>query len=526
MYRIIHILILTIFAPILIFSQSLKINHVYKIPEENFDKYDPKSFIIDSNGNYCYEVKIDSFWYYYTNNGLVGKSDFIGGTIGKTGSISYTSNDNNYNKPDTFWYRSNNSPIVYGPEHGKLEEYFISPYGNGIAVIIRNNDSLFYKVNGIIVFSCLNKEEFFNVNDWCVFNRAGDYLLIAGNIDIEILFLNGNSIDTAKMFNYIFLDDIKNYSYIRYNEGFKPEEIINNDKIIYSGNGYTRTIVSNSGKKCFYISDEKIKLVFENTSFVIDKCAEHENDNDDFENNSRTKIYTNYNSFIDICNSEKKVNYINFNNQFFCKYDDIYGEICDSLKNCSFFVLKDYYLYSITNGIITDTISMNGKRGKPIYISPKGDYVVYYNINDSVYFFRNKEQLNVIHKNKKFRFGDLYYGFRFYDEMDEQQKDAKYLTIDNESFVLIGENIYGPYLKFTESYKMPGYIESGEINEKNEFYFVQVSGDRKCRVIINGKDYGEFDYDELLENSILFDGNEITFYIINLGNVYQIKTLL
>lgn len=268
--------------------------------------------------------------------------------------------------------------------------------------------------------------------------------MIAGNDETEYLFLNGELIDSAKGFSDVFLDDFKKYSYIRYNAGNHPDEIVLNGEVIYAGTGYKRLRHNSSGKYCFQIDDNNIDLIFNNRISFLQNCPEYTNKNSN--ERSRLKIYTDFGSFIDVCNSAEKSFIVNCNDNITQTFDNVYFEVCDSLNNFSFFGVKDYYLYSVTNGVITDTLSKKGIRGKPVYISPQGRHIFYYNIGDSVYFYMGKNLFKVINKNKKFHF-ELYYGLGFYNVKDQQYKDAKYLTIEDETYVLIGENLFGPYFQ-------------------------------------------------------------------------------
>lgn len=499
-------------------AQSLYFKQVYTIPEQYSEIYEPESFLIDSIGNFCYEVKIDSFCYYYTNSGLVGKSDFIGGTLSSgENSISYTENDDFFDKEELFWYRNNYSTRVYGPEFGKLEEFVTSSNGNGIAIIISRNDTLFYIINGDLIYSVNNSVGNLPVDDWCVFNKKGDYLLRVWLEGLDLLYLNGTIIDSAMGISDIGIDDSGKYIYARYGTESSPVEIVYNKKVLFSGDQYARGDLLANGKYSFYTySDNKEVLIFNDTIFTIPNCSKI--------SDSRLKKYTSFGSFINVCNPSKDQFYLNFNNEINQEFNGIYDEICDSEGNYSYFGKRDYYLYTVTNGVITDTVSRFGLRGKPIYISPKGNYFAYFEKDDSIYIFKNKELFKSISADKQFRTKELYYTFRFYGERTEQQKDAKSLTIGNESYILINENIYGPYSKFSENWGKPGYILNGKIKEDGSFYFFQISGERKCTVYLNGIDYGEIEYDEVIENSVVVNERGLKFYIINLNNVYEVTT--
>ncbi len=520
MYKFLQILILTTFFPLIFYAQSLQIKHVYKIPEESFTQYDPESFLIDSLGNYCYEVKIDSFCYYFTNSGLVGKSDFIGGIKGNgKNSISYTDKDGFLDKEELFWYRNNYSTMVYGPEYGNLEESITSSNGNGIAIIISRNDSLFYIINGVLLYSVNKSSGNLPADDWCVFNKNGDYLLRVWLEGLDLLYLNGTIIDSAMGINDLGIDNSGNYIYTRYDSGSNSVEIIYNKKVLFSGDQYARGEILQSGKYSFLTySDKNEVMIFNDTFYYIPKCPKFS------DSDSRIKKYTSFSSFINVCNLSKNKYYLNYNNKLNQEFNEIYDEICDSEGNYSYFGKRDYYLYTVTNGIITDTVTRFGLRGKPIYISPKGNYLAYFEKEDSIYIFNNKDLFKTISVDKQFNTKELYYAFRFYDERTEQQNDAKCITIGNETYILINENMFGPFNKFNESWGKPGYIINGKITENGSFYFFQISGERKCKLYLNGVDYGEIENDEVFENSIVVNEKGLKFYIINLNNVYEVTT--
>jgi hypothetical protein len=212
-------------------------------------------------------------------------------------------------------------------------------------------------------------------------------------------------------------------------------------------------------------------------------------------------------------------------------FSDFFYPILDKQGNFAFYGIQDYYLYKFVNGTLdTKPITKYGVRPIPLYISPEGKTLVYFNTDDSIYIYQDEKLLFPAFNTS------VHFNVQSYDKVlpcdfemgrAENGNSLLYLEIDTVGyFVFNGQfskpmvTVYGnSYIRENEI----GEIVTGKFNDYG-FFAIQKTGDDKFLININNSYYQEITgVQKILNWGYYFDGNECVFYGIKGLSYYQFK---
>jgi hypothetical protein len=503
-------------------SQNLYEKVIYVAPnEEMLNNDDDNNLFIDTNGKFCLEIRIGKQKYFFDGENQIGPFKFIG----STNDISYTC-DILSNKEETFWYRCKLSTKVYGPVRGILRACLNSTNGRGIALQIERNDSLFYYVNGKLVIGFdkeIAREPF--GNDWCKFNSRGEFLLNVKLNNLDLLYLNGELIDSAYNISYTGFDDNGNYIYARTSTKYtndSPFSIYYNKGVIFVGKGFYYGKMDASGSFYFVVNDEDgQKLLFKENLFQYPQCIDENGRIDD-----RSIIYPSFESYIKCCNVDLKGFKVNYNGIESETYDGIFSECADSLGNFVFFGLKDYYIYPVVNGKRGDSISKFGFRAGPVFMTTRGNHYEYYKTADSIYLCYNNEIIKSESSKRAFIIDRLYERLSDYDAPEDLKKTAKYMQFGDSSYFFIRDSIYGSYLPILSIYTDKiGSIIISKLLEGGKFFFIQKISEKSFQLVLNGIKYDPIEnIDEIARHNYFIVERGLIFFGIKGNSILQYST--
>jgi hypothetical protein len=213
---------------------------------------------------------------------------------------------------------------------------------------------------------------------------------------------------------------------------------------------------------------------------------------------------------------------------FSVPYTDVFAPSIDTKGNYAFYGMKNYYLWKVVNGQQRDSVSRNGIRGTPLYISPEGSSLHYFHGEDSTYIFRDNTQLYPAFANDTFR---IETGREFFSQSYMRYNKAIpginlwYAELGPSSYFIYNGQFSRPLLPVKEwSYRKEqkiGELAANDISEYG-FFFIQKTGDQDYLVCINNTFYHELHgIDRVLHDSCYFDGKQLVFYAVKGRSFYQ-----
>ncbi len=178
----------------------------------------------------------------------------------------------------------------------------------------------------------------------------------------------------------------------------------------------------------------------------------------------------------------------------------------DSAGNCSYFGLRNYYLYLVTNGIEQKSpLSKYGVRAKPLSTSGNGDYWCLYKTDDTSYIYHN-EHLVVKNANSKIRLLGTDDIIRHYYKQNTSQLFG--FCNDNTCYVVYKNAISPPIPELpqrgSDTLRLGTVMCSG-FNEHG-YWLIQKIEYKKYQLLINNKVFS-------LTNQII-DETDRTIYIL------------
>jgi len=202
----------------------------------------------------------------------------------------------------------------------------------------------------------------------------------------------------------------------------------------------------------------------------------------------------------------------------------------DADGNFACYGLKDYYLYKFVQGKkVENPLSKYGVRATPVYISPTGESIHYFETDDSIYLYRDDSLMfNPFSQSSGFSIVER-------DEFLPINSSSIYsvagrnslllLNCGQESHMVFNGKISRPLLPVIEEnysgQREPGTIIAGDMNDHG-FYAIQITGRKKFLININNEIYKEIEnLDGIVTNSCYFDGNSLIFYGIKKRSFYQ-----
>ncbi|NOQ71732.1 MAG: hypothetical protein GQ574_07020 [Crocinitomix sp.] len=483
----------------------------------------------DKDGNYCFQIKIDTLEYFITNKDTFGGLKSIRGIGGGGGgAISYGSAGWK-DRSTPYYYKNGLGTRVYGTAIGKVEDFQSNVSHESISFVSTTDDSVYYHLNGHLVSSALKnpKTYYRTANDFAAFSENGNAIYWIFEDSTFQLFVNNQLIDSSK-FRFIQMAINDNGDYI-YAKGHKPKKKIGRyDYIFYihANNitfDYVRTVWDYELKPngaYYYSGDDN------GTDYIAinDKLYR------DLDYVSNITLLDKENFFFTFGENDKTK--INVNGQVFSyNYDEILKPTMDKAGNFSCYTVIDYYLYKIVNGKkIEAPISKYGVRGVPVYISPTGSSIHYFKTDDSTYLYRDEKLLFKPISNKtQFRIEPTKFLISNYYKRGKTKngKSLFYMEYDDKAyFVYNGELSQQTIPKVTRSYARTATIGNIVISQHNDlgYFVVQQTGEQQFMITMNNQVYQELNgVDKILDYSYFFSENGLVLYGIKNAAYYQYK---
>lgn len=481
----------------------------------------------DRQGDYCFVIKKNGQEFFVTNNDTIGGFIFIGSTSGKDGKINYTKSSSDP-KDEPFYYKNEKGIKVYGTAVGKIESYQTSNTKENIAITTTLNDSVYYYINGRLV-SQNHKVQigkyYISQSDWVSFSENGNAIYFLRQDSLYKLFVNNRLIDSSK-FRYYQLAVNNSGMYI-FAKGKSPEKPIGKYNYMFFIHSmdtvleYVRTVWDYELKEngAYYYSGD------DNGPYYIainDKL--HKNINT-VSNITLVDPKTYMYSFV-----EKGKNKINVNGEIYThEFDKIFFPSLDKNGNFAFYGMKDYYLFKFVNGQKSKkSLSKNGVRATPLYISPNGESLYYFKTDDSIYLYQDDKLIfNPISKKTNFLIApqkDIL-PYNYVRGKTENGNSLFYLEYNSQGYFVWNGKLSRPLIPVKESNyskeKEQGNIVAGIVND-NGFFVIQKVEKKKFLIIVNNQVYKELEnVDYILSESYFFDGKTLTFYGVKQCSFYQ-----
>lgn len=481
----------------------------------------------DENGNYCFVINAEGKKYFVTNNDTIGDFTSINSLYGKDGEMCHT-NYYSDRKGEEFLYKNRHGIKVYGGAIGKIEDYQTSHTQNFIGIVTSLGDSVYYYVNGSLV-SKLPKEpeKYYGLeSDWVAFSQNGNSIYYTKQDSLFFLYVNGNVIDSSS-YKYTQLA-INNRGYYVYAKGNKPNPPIENYYyrfFIHSSDStldYVRTVWNYELKEndAYYYSGDN------NGPYYI---AINNQLYKDIENISNLRIVdqNHYLYSFDI----KNKSFINSNGNISShQFEELLLPNIDREGNYAVYGVKKRQLYKYVNGeVIGNPLSKFGVRATPLYISPTGESVHYYALNDSIYLFKDDSLMfrPICETSFKIELCKEILPNHYVKGKTDNVNSLFHLELNDGNYLVYNGNFSKALCPIKSwSYKKNkeiGQIVAGRLDD-NGFFAVQKVDERKYLIIVNNEIYEEMDeIDTLLSNSFFFDGETLIFYGTKGYSFYQFR---
>ncbi len=480
-----------------------------------------ESQVFSRNGNYCFETRQDESRFFVTNMEKKGPFRRISGRYGSSGSISYTSG---YDVDEAWYYRNSYGTAIFGPVKGKLERATANRTCDSIAITVKYQDSVYYYLNGKWINTVHHaKAAFSGIYDWCVFSPNGRsmyYKICPGHL--TQLYKDGVLIDSSNSFTEMRINDRGEYVY---GKGIKPAEKGKYDYMFFVHTSDTvfgplRTdwsscLLQNGGYYCSGDDNGPQYLAIDGNL--------HRNVHETFD-----LLLLDGEHYFFFSREHRETTVVTGGNAFSVPYTNVYAPSMDAKGNYAFYGMKDYYLWKVVNGRQLDSVSRNGIRGTPLYISPSGSSLHYFRSEDSTYLFHDSKQLFPAFGNDTFKVQD---GREFFFISHERYEKAipgnslLYAELGPAGYFIYNGEFSRPLLPVKEkSYRRAhatGELAAGDIGEHG-FFFIQKTGDDMYLVCINNSFYHELrGIDRVLRESCFFDGKQLVFYAVKERSFYQ-----
>ncbi len=483
-------------------------------PDSVYRKEGVGSF--NKEGNYCFTIHVKGEDFFYLDHDTINPHSDIGAMFSGHGDIATTYG---YSKTNKRWYYKNyRGTKVYGPLSGEMARYSDNDTHENIAITQIRKDTVEYYANGRLIHKTnMAKEDRYTIesDDWCAFSENGNMIYAIKNGPVYTLYVNGKVVDTS-YFKYTQLK-INDKGHYVFAEGRRPK---------VKTNGYDYMFFTHSAKA----SLGPVRTVW-NCDLNDDGGYYYSGDD-----NGPTylvindTLYKNLRSVSDITlagnrhylftheKNGKKLLCVNGKD---CElpYSKIYGLVLDRQGNFACFGLRDYYLYRFVNGHEdASPVTRFNVRPTPVYISPKGEALVYYTTDDSVYVYQNNRLiLPALNSSVTVSVSD--YTKVLPVPLNRQRaasdKSLLYFQVDTVGYFVYNGQLSRPMIPFAEStlrHNTFGEIVAGGLTDKG-FYSIQRTGSQKFTININNRVYRELDgVDDIFQRSCFFDGNELVFY--------------
>ena len=488
--------------------------------QKSFHRY------FDKEGNYCFIVeKAKKQYFILTTHDTLGPFCYVGSIWGRTGEIVYVREQSE--QPDgPLYYVSGSGTKVYGPAVGKIQQYVADSESGGVALTTLSNDTVHRYLNCREVLCCHRtemRERDITDEKWAAFSQNGHVLYSVKKDTLYRIYVDGRVVDSAA-FKFIELAINNNGDYI-FAEGFRPQQPIGR---------YNYLFYVHANEASF----DKVRTVWYHT---LREDGGYYYSGDD---NGLDYILVNgdlYRDLEEISLSNFKLldkdhylfpyiknrhNWLNVNGKSYpLKFKKIMIPSMDEQGNFALYGMKGYHLYKYVNGKKgSKPLSKYGVRATPLYISPQGESLHYFETDDSIYLYRD-ETLLLPPLSANDRFG-IHSSYRLFNQyrFDANPHNLIYMQYGQNNYWVFDGQLSPPLsMNDPELYLDSFYPEivTGKINEKG-FYAIQRVGERSYCVVMNNQIYPiEGQIDKILHNCFSFDGSQLVFYGIKENAYYQ-----
>lgn len=482
-------------------------------------------YSIDKDGNYSFRIKVDSFDVFQTPNGRSKRYPAFESSMGSDQNIEYT--NTRYAPQNTPWhYKNPYGHTVYGPVTGLLRSKLSYDTKENIAIITTTKDSIKYYIDGKLVYSKLNKaseEAEDETKKWCVFSPDGRhkiYYLKKGKS--YYLYIDSKLADSSRSEYYEM--QINNAGKYTYGEGKRPNDaddcfhIHTPDTVL----GPVRTLWDHAIRtdgSYYYCGDNNGKYYMAINNKVFTNI-----------NKPDVIMLANNGRYLFAGASDEENVVINANGkQYNTGYRDILCPSIDDGGNFAWYGIKDYYLYKFVKGQqVAKPITRYGVRPHPIYISPKGVSLHYFETEDSIYIYRDDSLLfPAISTNRKFLVEqcDDYLNNQYSKELKHTSNSLLHMQIDSTSYLVYNGTISKPTIEIKHreygDNGSKGEIVAGELTD-NGFYVIQRTAPNTYLINVNNNIYKEINGTwRIVSDNFYFEDSSLTFYGIRGLSFYQ-----
>lgn len=515
------VFLLLLFCPLFLLAQNPVVKPVFTDSNDSaifstqsshsFDKYGHYSFEYEKNKNEIYLV---------TNEGTKGPFFSSQSSYSNSGSVNFYFKNKDEQKD--FYYRNNAGTILYGPVSGHVEWQSAGSSNDMVGLSVSVKDSLFFYIDNRRVGMASKKTS--NYQNWCTFSGDGHALYYVPKDSMYFLYFDDRLIDSSSESFYEL--HVVDGGYYTYATGQRPKTP---DKYSYMFFIHTPDTVLGP-----------VRTVW-NHYLNNDSSYYYSGDDDGPEYIAvNNKLYKNINDVHDLLIRDQKhylftftkqgKHKINVSGRIYTNDDDndISLANMDTAGNFSFFKQKGYYLYKYVNGKqVARPVSRYGVRGVPLYISPKGSSVHYFQTDDSTYIYRDEQLLlRPVANRQKFLVIPWRDMIRSHTPITQpgSRNQLVYFRVGSTGYFLFNGTLSRPMLNVkrqTNGQSDTGMIIAGSMDEKG-FYVIQKTGDKSFTVNINNTSYTTIEgIDKMNDDDCFFDGQELIFYARKGLSYYQ-----
>jgi hypothetical protein len=372
------------------------------------------------------------------------------------------------------------------------------------------------------------KKNYFDSDDWMCISNNGNYLMGIENNGSYLLYNNTTFLQSSKKKFYSLR--INNNNQYTYASGRKPHKdepysysymffIHANDSVF----GPVRTTWNNylleNGGYYYSGDDAGPRYILINDSLYRNTSADNLVLLD-----SKNYMFT---------HTIKRKKYVHANGlSYRHKFDKIIRPTMDKEGNFSCYGQQDYYIYKFVNGEKEKKAIIGyDVRPTPIYISPTGESIHFFNTDDSVYIYKDDSLLfTPLSPDETLIIKDVegMLPIRGYDrDKPNIGQSLIYMQVDSIGYMIYNGQLSPPMMPAKKASwkndKEVGEIIAGEIGEFG-FYFIQKTGEKEWKVNVNNETFIELNGPKrLFHRNCFFTEDSLTFYGLRNHSIYQYK---
>lgn len=497
------------------------------IVEDTPDSLFQKAYNVAFNkeGEYCFIVEKGDQSYAFTSHDTIGPFNKMNKEYSLSPGSLFYSKDRDSDPEMPFYYKHKYGTEVYGPIAGSISQFDGNKHGD-FCLITFLQDTLHFYINGQETFKCSRQKLTIGGYNGFLFSSNGQHYIcynyintIPGDTTSKIknpckLYVDGTVIDSSSSFNNIYINDNEHFIYSKY----QPDKSISK---------YMISIHKSDTSFSEYFESTKLFNALESGAYYfsgrdLDKYYILINDHlyralshvDDILLLDKDNYFFTY--------KKDKKTWINVNSKsYLLDFVKILMPTMDSSGNFALYGLKNYYLYKYVNGEKTsEPLSKYGVRAKPLYISPTGESLHYYETHDSTYLYRDDELIFPPISNDSFTV-HKYYDFLVINGDYTKGHSLFYFKYGEKAYWVYDGVISRPITPYPEKTHNWYKRNRGDFTDKG-FYTIQQTDEKQYQVIINNKTYVTIEgIDKIVGENRFFDGTSLTFYVIKNNAYYQ-----